>query len=106
MSLKATCNICKKSVNDRNSIICTYCHSHTHLKCNSLNYVDAQLLRNASSFNNLWSCQSCNQKIFPFTSINNYKLSSLFSEKPYCETKESSLILKPPSNLKKLFSEF
>ena len=42
MSLKSTSNICKKSVNDRNSIICPYCHSHT-------NYVDAQLLKNSSS---------------------------------------------------------
>ena len=55
-----------------------------------------------------WSCIKCCKQIFPFTDINNYKLSSVFSDKTYCdlETEESSLILKPPSNLKSLLNEF
>ena len=46
--------------------------------------------------------------MFPFTTINNSKLYSLFSGRFYCnsDSKESCLTLKPPKNLSHLFNEF
>ena len=46
--------------------------------------------------------------LFPFTTINNFKLYSLFSDRFYCncDSNESCLSLKPPRNLSHLFNEF
>ena len=46
--------------------------------------------------------------MFPFTTINNFKLYSLHKDGFYCnsDSTESCLTLKPPKNLSRLFNEF
>ena len=46
--------------------------------------------------------------MFPFTTINNFKLYPLLSDKIYCnsDSNESRLALKPPKNLSYLFNKF
>ena len=55
-----------------------------------------------------WNWYNCNKDLFPFTTINNFKLYSLFSDRFYCnsDSNESCLTLKPPKNLSHLFNEF
>ena len=93
----SACNTCGKSVKDRNSIKCNLCLTKVHLQCNYLNYVDSQ-----------WHYYNCSKDLFPFTTINNFKLYSLFSDRFYCnsDSNESCLSLKPPKNLSHLFNEF
>ena len=98
-------NTCGKSVKDRNSIKCNLCLTKVHLKCNYLNYVDSQYIKFS---NKTWHCYNCSKDLFPFTTINNFKLYSLFSDRFYCngDSNESCLSLKPPKNLSHLFNEF
>ena len=72
MTLDFLCSTCDKSVSSRNSIECNLCLTQTHFKCNNLNFVDGQVIKNA---NKSWFCLQCSKNIFPFTNINNYKLS-------------------------------
>ena len=72
MTLDSLCNTCNKSVSSRNSIECNLCLTQTHFKCNNLNFVDGQVIKNA---NKSWFCLQCSKNIFPFTNINSYKLS-------------------------------
>ena len=99
------CNTCGKSVKDRNSIKCNLCLTKVHLKCNYLNYVDFHYIKFS---NKTWHCYNCRKDLFPFTTINNFKLYSLFSDRFYCnsDSNESCLSLKPPKNLLHLFNEF
>ena len=101
----SACNTCGKSVKDRNSIKCNLCLIKVHLKCNYLNYVDSQYIKFS---NKTWHCYSFSKDLFPFTTINNFKLYSLFSNRFYCnsDSNESSLTLKPPKSLSHLFNEF
>ena len=101
----SACSTCGKSVRDRNSIKCNFCLTKVHLKCNYLNYVDSQYIK----FSNKTShCYYCSKDLFPFTTINNFKLYSLLSDRFYCNSNsnESCLTLKPPKNLSHLFNEF
>ena len=99
------CNKCKKTVSSRNHIECRACSSVIHLKCNYLNYVDKQLIKNE---NPLWHCLSCNISLFPFAALNNYEIHNLFSNLPYhsISNDENQLVLHPPSNLTNLFNQF
>ena len=101
----SACNTCGKSVKDRNSIKCNLCLTKIHLKCNYLNYVDSQYIKFS---NKTWHCYNCSKDLFPFTTINNFKLYSLLSDRFYCnsDSNESCLSLKPPKNLSHLFNEF
>ena len=72
MALDSLCNIRNKFVSSRNSIECNLCLTQIHFKCNNLNFVDGQVIKNA---NKSWFCLQCSKKRFPFTNINNYKLS-------------------------------
>ena len=58
--------------------------------------------------NKTWHCYNCSKDLFPFTTINNFKLYSLVSDRFYCnsDSNESCLTLKPPMNLSYLFNEF
>ena len=67
MSTTSLCNACKKSVSNRNALTCSLCQQDVHPKCNDLNYVDSQMIKN---LNKLWYCLNCCQEVFPFTSIN------------------------------------
>ena len=101
----SACNTCGKSVKDRNSIKCNLCLTIVHLKCNYLNYVDSQYIKFS---NKTWHCYNCSKDLFPFTTINNFKLGSLLSDRFYCnsDSNESCLTLKLPKNLSHLFNEF
>ena len=104
MSTTSLCNACKKSVSNRNALTCSLCQQDVHPKCNDLNYVDSQMIKN---LNKLWYCLNCCQEVFPFTSINNYKLHTLLSSKRFCdfESTDTCLILNSPKNLTHLFNE-
>ena len=104
MSTISLCNSCEKSVNNRNSLKCSLCQQDVHIKCNDLNYIDSQIIKKSEK---LWYCLSCCENIFPFTSINNYKLHTLLFNKKFCdiEPTDTCLILKPPKNLAYLFNE-
>ena len=101
----SACNTCGKSDKDRNSIKCNLCPTKLHLKCNYLNYVDCQYIKFS---NNTWHCYNRSKDLFPFTTINNFKLYSLFNDRFYCnsDSNELCLTLKPPKNLSHLFNEF
>ena len=104
MSITSLCNACEKSVNDRNALQCSLCQKDVHLKCNELNYVDSQMIKKLNKF---WYCFKCCKNAFPFTSLNNFKLHNLLSDKRFCdiEPTDTCLILKPPTNLSHLFNE-
>ena len=101
----SACNTCGKSVKDRNSIKCNLCLTKVHLKCNYLNYVDSQYIKFS---NKTLHCYNYSKDLFPFTTINNFKLYSFFSDRLYCnvDSNELCLSLKPPKNLSHLFNEF
>ena len=101
----SACNTCGKSVKNRNSIKCNLCLTKVHLKCNYLNYVDSQYIKFS---NKTWHCYNCSKDLFPFTTINNFRLYSLFSDRFSCnsDSNESCLTLKPPKNLSHFFNEF
>ena len=101
----SACNTCGKSVKDRNSFKCNLCLTNVHLKCNYVNYVDFQHITFSSK---TWHCYNRNQDLFPFTSINNFELYSLLSDRFYCnsDSNKSCLTLKPPKNISHLLNEF
>ena len=101
----SACNTCGKSVKDRNFIKCNLCLTKVHLKWNFLNYVDSQYVKFS---NKTWQCYNCNKDLFPFTSINNFKLCSLLSDRFYCksDSNKSCFTLKPPKSLLHLFNEY
>ena len=101
----SACNTCGKSVKDRNSIKCNLCLTKVNLKFNYLNYVDSQ---NIKFSNETRHCYNCSKDLFPFATINSFKLYSLLSDRFYCNSgsNESCLTLKPPKNLSHLFNEF
>ena len=96
---------CGKCVKDRNSIKCNLILTKVHLKCNYLNYVNCQYIKFS---NKTWHCYNCFKNLFPFTTINNFKLCFLLSDIFYCnsDSNESCLTLKPPKNLSHLFNKF
>ena len=101
MCLKPACNTCNKAVSHRNSIICVQCFKPIHLKCNNLNFADGQLIKNSNSS---WFCLHCSNNIFPFTSITNKELQSVFSNEEYHvddyidNSTKTRLVLKPQEN--------
>ena len=101
----SACNTCGKSVKDRNPIKCNLCPVKVHLKCNYLNYVDSQYIKFP---NKTWHCYNCSKDLFPFTTINDFKLYFLLSDRFYrnSDSNESCLTLKLPKNLSHLFNEF
>ena len=110
MTLDSVCNTCHKSVSSRNSIEWNLCLTQTHFKCNNLNFVDGQVIKNA---NKSWFCLQCSKNIFPFTNINNYKLSltvnssdKQFSYDNDLNSTNTCLVLNPPENLTNLFNQF
>ena len=101
----SACSTCGKSVKDRSSIKCNLCLTKVHLKCSYLNYVDSQYIKFS---NKTWHCYNPMIDLFPFTTINDFKLYFLLSDQFYCNSdlNESCLTLKPPKNLSHLFNEF
>ena len=80
-------------------------------KCNNLNVVDTEIIRNTGSYR-FWICMFCSHNLFAFAAIidqklyqtlresNNYYSDSSGSFSPKCSK------LKPPKNLSNLFNEF
>ena len=49
-----------------------------HLKCNNLNFVDAEIIKNTGS-DIFWVCMYCSNNLFPFATINNHKLHQIYA---------------------------
>ena len=110
MTLDSVCNTCNKCVSSRNSIECNLCLTEIHFKRNNLSFVDGQVIKNA---NKSWFYLQCSKNIFPFTNINNYKLSltvnssdKQFSYDNDLNSTNTCLVLNPPENLTNLFNQF
>ena len=52
---------------------CWVCLTKEYLKCYNLNVVDTEFMKN-SSLDKFWICIHCFNYIFPFATINDYKL--------------------------------
>ena len=108
MTLDSLCNTVNKSVSYRNSIECNLCLTQTHFKCNNLNFVDKQVIKNA---NKSEFCVQCTKNIFLFTNINNHRLYLTVN----CSDKQSyvndlnsidiCLVLNLQENLTNLFNQ-
>ena len=83
-----------------------------HLKCNNLNFVDAEIIKN-TGLDRFWACMYCSNNLFPFAPINNRKLHQTLSQSNnhYGDSSDSNstktcLTLTSPKNLSNLFNEF
>ena len=109
MCLKPAFSTCNKTASHRNAIICGQCFKPIHFKCNNLNFVDGQLIKNSNSS---WLSLHCSNNIFSFTDITNKKLQSVFSNEEYHvddyigNLTNTCLVLNSQENLTKLFNEF
>ena len=63
--------------------VISVCLTKVHLKCNYLNYVDSQYIKFS---NKTWHCYNCSKDLYPLTTINNFKLYSLLSDRFYCNS--------------------
>ena len=79
MSPKVICNTCNKSVSSRNLIECSLCLTVVHLKCNNLDIVDAEIIKNTVS-DRLWICMFCSNNLFYFATLNDHKLYQTLSQ--------------------------
>ena len=66
------CNTCNKSVSCRNLIKYSLCLTMVHLKCNYLNVVDAEIIKNTGS-DRFWICMFCSNNLFPFATLNDHQ---------------------------------
>ena len=112
MLVKVICNTCNKSVICRNLIECSLCLTMVHLKCNNLNVVDAEIIKNTGS-DRFWICMFCSNNLFPFATLNDHKLYQTLSQSNnhYSDSFNSystntCSTLKPPKNLNNSFNEF
>ena len=79
MSAKVICNTCNKSFRYRNLIECSLCLTMFHLKCNNLNVVDAEIIKNTGS-DRFWICMFCSNNLFPFATLNDHNLYQTLSQ--------------------------
>ena len=110
---KFPCRICEKNVSDKDKAVeCDLCELWVHIKCKNLTYLDYGYLQNS---NESWYCIEYCSTIFIFNSLFSYKnaLSSCTNTDNNnthwidLETDHnSSLSLKPSSNLKLLVNHF
>ena len=109
------CKICNNSINNKDSAVqCDICQFGIHIKCNKLNYIDYKYLQESSD---PWYCISCCDGIFPFGTLTNKNFLSQANSPPHVDdcftnnsdtyiSKNSSLSLKPSSDLSLLFNQF
>ena len=102
-SSKIECDICKKSLNIKKSIKCNICDKLSHYKCNFLNFVECQNIKNT---NHTWQCISCSKKIFPFVELNDYRFNIATGSNTSYTVDSDKLVIKPPSNLSSLYNLF
>ena len=108
------CRICAKNVHDKDKVVqqcANLCKLLIHIKCNNVNYLDYRYLQNCDES---WYCTECCSTIFPFNSLsgnknflacctstdNNIQWNDLENDH------DSSLSLKPSSNLELLINQF
>ena len=108
------CRICAKNVHDKDKVVqqcANLCKLLIHIKCNNVNYLDYRYLQNCDES---WYCTECWSTIFPFNSLsgnknflacctstdNNIQWNDLENDH------DSSLSLKPSSNLELLINQF
>ena len=110
---KFPCRICEKNVSDKDKAVqCDLCELWVHIKCNNLNYLDYRYLQNS---NESLYCIECCSTIFPFNSLfsnknflsccmntDNHNIHWIDLENDH----NSSLSLKPSSNLELLVNQF
>ena len=109
--------ICNININNKDRAVqCDICQFWIHIKCNKLNHIDYKYLQGS---NDPWYCISCCDEIVPFGTLTNKNFLSMVNPPPLpdyhdCSTnnsdayisKNSSLSLRPSSDLSFLFSQF
>ena len=110
---KFPCSICVKNVNDKDKAVqCDLCELWIHIKCNKLNYLDYRYFQN---YDESWYCIDCCSRIFPFNSLSSNRNflaccantnSNITQWKDLENDHNSSLSLKPSSNLELLVNQF
>ena len=110
---KYSCKICPKNVQDKDEAVqCDLCELWIHIKCNNFNYLDYRYLQN---YDESWYCIECCSTIFPFNSSSSNKNflacctnfdSNITKWKDLENDHDSSLLLKPSSNLELLVNQF
>ena len=110
---KFLCRICTKNVHDKDKAVqCDLCELWIHIKCNNLNYLDYRYLQNCDES---WYCIDCCSTIFPFNSLSNNKNflacctntdNNITQWRDLEHDHDSSLSLKPSSNLELLVNQF
>ena len=79
MSAKVICNTYIISFSCRNIIGCSLCLTMIDLKCNYLNVVDVEIIKNTGS-DRIWICMFCSNNLFPFVMLNDHKLNQTLSQ--------------------------
>ena len=107
------CSICAKKVHDKDKAVkCDPCEIWIHIKCNNFNYLDYRYHQNCDE---PWYCIKCYSKIFPFNSFSSNKNflacctstnSDIIQWKDIENDHDSSLSLKPSSNLELVVNQF
>ena len=107
------CRICVKNVSDKDKAVqCDLCELWVYIKCNTINYLDHRYLQNS---NESWYCIECCSTIFPFNSLSSNKnflacCTNTDNNNTHWIDLEndhnSSLSLKPSSNLELLVNQF
>ena len=110
---KFPCRICVKNVSDKDKAVqCDLCELWVHINCNNLNYLDYRYLQKS---NESWYCIECCSTIFPFNSLASNKNfldcctktdNNSTHWKDLGNDHNSSLSLKPSSNLELLVNQF
>ena len=110
---KFPCRICAKNVHDKDKAVqCDLCELWIHIKCNKFNYPDYGYVQNCDQS---WYCIECCSTIFPFNSLSSNKNflacctktdSYITQWKDLENDHNSSLSLKPSSNLELLINQF
>ena len=110
---KFPCRICARNVHDKDKAVkCDLCELWIHIKCNNLNYLDYRYLQKCDES---CCCIECCSTIFPFKSLSSNKNllacctstdSDIIQWKDIEYDHDSSLSLKPSSNLALLVNQF
>ena len=110
------CKICNININNKDRAVkCDICQLWIHVNCNKLNQIDYKYIQGS---NDPWYCISCCDEILPFGTLTNKNFLSMVKPPPVpddsdCFTnssdayisKNSSLSLKPSSNLSLFFNQ-
>ena len=105
--------ICEQNVHGKDKAVqCDLFELWIHFKCNKLNYLDYRYLQNCDES---WYCIDCCSTIFPFNSLSNNKNflacctntdNNITQWRDLEHDHDSSLSLKPSSNLELLVNQF